>query len=443
MKHRYSSIKVEPPGPLAKGVIRSDEELLMQSYVRWLPLVIRGGDGFIVEDVDGNRYIDFNAGIAVLNTGHRDPDVIEAVKQQLDIFTHYSLTDFYYELAVKYSRKLLDAMGYDGKIFFTNSGAESVEAGMKVAKGFYKGRRNYFLAFIGSFHGRTLGSLSLTASKPMHKRFFYPMVPGAIHVPYPYCYRCPFKMEYPSCGIVCLDYIREWVFEKYVPGEELAAAVIEPIAGEGGYIPAPKEFMVGLKRMVKEYGSLLMVDEVQTGFGRTGKLFGYMHMEIEPDLMAVAKGIASGLPLGALIGRRDVMNLPGGTHANTFGGNPVSLAAADATLDKLLDGLIDNSARVGNYLMKRLRELQERYEVIGDVRGLGLMIGVEFVKDRESKEPHKKFLEKVINASFKKGLIVIGSGVSTLRFSPPLNINEDVVDEAVEILDEAFRESLK
>ncbi|HIE37451.1 TPA: aminotransferase class III-fold pyridoxal phosphate-dependent enzyme, partial [Candidatus Geothermarchaeota archaeon] len=306
-----------------------------------------------------------------------------------------------------------------------------------------EGRRNYFLAFIGGFHGRTLGSLSLTASKPVHRRFFFPMVPGVIHVPYPYCYRCPFKMEYPSCGIACLDYIREWIFDKYVPSEELAAAVIEPIAGEGGYVPAPKEFMIGLKKMVEEYGGLLMVDEVQSGFGRTGKLFGYMHMDIEPDLVAVAKGIASGMPLGALIGRRDVMTLPGGTHANTFGGNPVSLAAADKTLDKLLGGLIDNSAKVGSYLMKRLGELQEKYDVIGDVRGMGLMIGVEFVKDRESKEPNKEVLERVINASFRKGLIVIGSGVSTLRLSPPLNINVDVVDEAVEILEEALKESIE
>ncbi len=442
MKRRYSSIKVVPPGPRAREVIEKDKNLLMQSYVRWLPVVIKRGEGFIVEDVDGNKYLDFSAGIAVLNTGHRDPDVVDAIKRQLDMFMHYSLTDFYYELAVKYSEKLLNAMGYDGKIFFTNSGAESIEAGMKVAKGFHEGRRHYFLAFIGSFHGRTLGSLSLTASKPIQRRFFFPMVPGAIHVPYPYCYRCPFKLEYPSCGIACLDYIREWVFEKYLPGEELAASVIEPVAGEGGYVPAPKEFMVGLKRLVEEYGGLFMVDEVQSGFGRTGKLFGYMHMGIEPDLIATAKAIASGLPLGALIGRKDVMTLPGGTHANTFGGNPVSLAAADATLDKLLSGLIENASRVGEYLIKRLRELQEKYEVIGDVRGLGLMVGMEFVKDRESKEPYKKLLEKVIMGSFKRGLIVIGSGVSTLRFSPPLTITEDVVDEAVEILDETIGESL-
>lgn len=442
MKRRYSLIRVEPPGPRARDVIERDKDLLMQSYVRWLPVVIERGEGFIVEDVDGNRYIDFNAGIAVLNTGHRDPDVIAAIKSQLEKFIHYSLTDFYYELAVKYSEKLLDAMGYDGKIFFTNSGTESIEAGIKVAKGYFEGRRHYFLAFIGGFHGRTLGSLSLTASKPIQRRFFFPMVPGAVHVPYPYCYRCPFKMEYPSCGIACLDYIKEWVFEKYLPGEELAAAVIEPVAGEGGYIPAPKEFMVGLKRLVEEYGGLLMVDEVQSGFGRTGKLFAYMHMDIEPDLIATAKAIASGLPLGALIGRKDVMILPGGTHANTFGGNPVSLAAAEATLDKLLNGLIDNASRVGEYLLKRLRELQEKYEVIGDVRGLGLMIGMELVKDRESKQPHKKLLEKVIMSSFKKGLIIIGSGVSTVRFSPPLNITEDVVDEAIDIFEEALKESI-
>ena len=442
MKRRYSSIKVEPPGPVAKKIIERDRDLLMQSYVRWVPVVIKKGEGFIIEDVDGNKYLDFSAGIAVLNTGHRDPKIVEAIKEQLNYFTHYSLTDFYYEKAVEYSSKLLNAMNYDGKIFFTNSGTESIEAGMKVAKGFYKGSRHYFLAFIGSFHGRTLGSLSLTASKPIHKRFFFPMVPGAIHVPYPYCYRCPFKLEYPSCGLACLDYIREWVLEKYLPGEELAAAVIEPVAGEGGYVPAPKEFLSGLKKLLDEYNALLFVDEVQSGFGRTGKLFAYMHYNIEPDLIGTAKAIASGLPLGALIGRKDVMSLPGGTHANTFGGNPVSLAAASATLDRLLDGLIDNADRVGSYLKKRLKELMDKYEVIGDVRGLGLMVGMELVKNRESKEPNTELLERVIKSSFKKGLIIIGSGKSTLRFSPPLNITEDAVDEAVDIVEESIRENM-
>ena len=443
MKRKYSKILVEPPGPRARNVIEKDRELLMQSYVRWFPLVIKRGEGFIVEDVDGNKYLDFSAGIAVLNTGHLDKYVVEAVMDQLQNFTHYSLTDFYYEKAVTYASKLFKHLGFKGKIFFTNSGTESIEAGIKTAKGYFKGSRHYFLAFIGSFHGRTLGSLSLTASKPIHRRYFFPMVPGAIHAPYPYCYRCPFKMEYPSCGLACIDYIKEWILDKYLPGEELAAAVIEPVAGEGGYIPAPKDYLKELKKLLDEYGALLMVDEVQTGFGRTGKLFAYQHYGVQPDLIATAKGIASGLPLGALIGLKEVMSLPPGSHANTFGGNPLSLAAAEATLDRLVNGLIDNARDVGNYLMKRLEEFKEKYEVIGDVRGLGLMVGMELVVDKDSKKPNKKLLAKVIESSFKKGLIIIGAGLSTIRFSPPLNITKDAVDEALDILESSIKENIK
>jgi len=440
MRNRgFSNIRVVPPGPKAREILRRDESVLMQSYVRWFPLVISRGDGFIVEDVDGNRYIDFNAGIAVLSTGHRHPKVIEAVKTQLDRFIHYSLTDFYYELAVKYGDKLLKAVGIDGKLFYTNSGTESIEAAMKISKGFFGGSRNYFLAFIGGFHGRTLGSLSLTASKPIHRRFFFPMVPGAIHAPYPYCYRCPFKLEYPSCGIACLDYVKEWLLDKFLPGEELAAAFIEPIAGEGGYIEAPKEFMEGLSRMLREYGALMVVDEVQSGFGRTGRLFGYMHSGVAPDIIASAKGIASGFPLGVVIGRKEVMSLPPGTHANTFGGNPVSLAAADATLDLILDGLMDNAARLGEYILDRLREMMGRYEFIGDVRGKGLMIGVELVRDRDTKEPAPELLDKVVVECFKRGLLIIGAGRSVLRISPPLNITREAVDEALDILEDVFR----
>jgi len=421
-------------------VIERDSKVLMQSYVRWFPLVIRRGEGFIVEDVDGNRYIDFNAGLAVLSTGHRHPEVVEAIKDQLDKFLHYSLTDFYYELAVEYAEELLRAMGMRGRVFYTNSGTESVEAGMKVAKGFQRGSRHYFLAFIGGFHGRTLGSLSLTASKPIHRRFFYPMVPGAVHVPYPYCYRCPFKQEYPSCGLACLDYIEEWVLNKYLPGEELAAAVIEPISGEGGYVEAPPDFLRGLKRLMERHGALLMLDEVQSGFGRTGKLFAYMHHGVEPDLIASAKGIASGLPLGVLVGREEVMSLPPGSHANTFGGNPVALAAAKATLRLLLEKYVDNAAEVGEYIKKRLVEMMDSYEFIGDVRGRGLMIGVELVRDRESREPAPRLMERVMEESFRRGLLLIGAGVSTLRIAPPLNITLEAAEEALDIMDEVFRE---
>ncbi len=436
----FTKIVVEPPGPKAREVLERDSKLLMQSYVRWFPLVISKGEGFIVEDVDGNRYIDFNAGLAVLSTGHRHPAVLKAVEDQLRKFIHYSLTDFYYELAVDYAEKLLEAVGIDGKVFYTNSGTESIEAAMKVAKGYFKGSRHYFLAFIGGFHGRTLGSLSLTASKPVQRRFFFPMVPGAVHVPYPYCYRCPFNREYPSCGLACIDFIREWVFEKYLPGEELAAAVIEPISGEGGYVEAPEGFLKELKKLLDEYGALLIVDEVQSGFGRTGKLFAYMHHGVQPELIAAAKGIASGFPLGVLIGLKEVMNLPPGTHANTFGGNPVALAAAKATLELLLNQYMKNAEELGEYIKKRLFEMMERFSFIGDIRGRGLMIGVELVRDRESKEPAPELMERVMNLSFRRGLLLIGAGKSTLRIAPPLNISREAVDEALSILESVFKE---
>ena len=439
-ERRYVKIVTEPPGPKARAIIKEDNKYLMQSYVRWYPLVIKKGDGITVEDVDGNKYIDMNAGLAVLATGHRDPDVIRAIKEQLNKFIHYSLTDFYYEEAVRYAAKLFNALGWlDSKIFYTNSGAESIEAAIKVAKGYYEGRRNYFISFIGGFHGRTIGSLSFTASKPIQRKFFFPMMPGVVHAPFPYCYRCPFKLEYPSCNFYCIDYIKKWILEKYIPGDEVAGFLIEPIQGEGGYIPAPDGYFSRLRKLADEYNILLIVDEVQSGMGRTGKLLAIQHYNIRPDLIALAKGIASGLPLGALIGRESVMTLPPGTHANTFGGNPVSLAAASATLDKLLNGLMDNASRVGDHIMKRLREMMDKYDIIGDVRGKGLMIGVELVKDRKSKEPATRELKEVIDYSFKNGLLIVGAGVSTVRFMPPLNISLDVADEALDIFEDVLK----
>jgi len=439
-KKKFIKIAVEPPGPKAKEIIERDRNLLMQSYVRWFPFVIKRGEGAIVEDVDGNRYIDMNAGIAVLATGHRDPIVLAAVKEQLNNFQHYSLTDFYYELAVAYAEKLFNAMPWnDNKIFYTNSGAESIEAAIKVSKGFFEGKRNYFIAFTGAFHGRTIGSLSLTGSKPIHKKYFFPMMPGVIHTPFPYCYRCPFRLQYPSCNFYCLDFMKEWILEKYLPSEEVAAIFIEPIQGEGGYVPAPKGYFKRLRKIADEYGILLVSDEVQSGMGRTGKLLAIENYEVRPDLITLAKGIASGFPLGALVGKMDVMNLPPGTHANTFGGNPVSLAAASATLDRLLNGFMDNAREMGDYLLKRLFELKDVYEIIGDVRGIGLMIGVELVKDRETKEPAKKELSKLIEYTFKHGVLIIGAGVSSVRFSPPLNISEEQIDEALDVFEDGLK----
>ncbi len=440
---KFIKIVHTPPGPNAQRIIEKDKKLLMQSYVRWYPLVISRGEDAIVEDVDGNRYIDFNAGIAVLSTGHVHPEVVASVKEQLNRFLHYSLTDFYYELAVEYAEELTNTLPWTGnKIFYTNSGAESVEAAIKVSKGFYKGSRNYFIGFIGAFHGRTIGSLSFTASKSVQKKYFFPMMPGVIHVPYPYAYRCPFKSETPEeCSENILDYIEDWVFKKYVPPDEVAAFFIEPIQGEGGYIVPPKSFMEKLRKLADEYDILLVADEVQSGMGRTGKLLATEHFNIRPDLVTLAKGIASGLPLGALVGKSSVMALPPGSHATTFGGNPVSLAAAKATLKLLKGGLMENADKLGRYIMKRFNEMMDKYEIIGDVRGLGLMIGVELVKNRKTKEPAGDILNKLINNCFKRGVLVIAAGSSAIRIAPPLVITREQVDEALEIIEDELKKA--
>ncbi len=433
-------IKVPPPGPEAKKIIERDRALLMQSFARWYPLVVKRAEGVWVEDVDGNVYLDFNSGIAVANVGHRHPKVIQAIKKQLDLFLHYSLTDFLYEEPVKLAEKLskISPGGFPKKVFYSNSGTESIEAALKIARGHFRGRRPYIIAFTGSFHGRTFGSLSLTSSKPVQRRHFAPLLPGIHHVPYPYCYRCPYKQRYPDCQLWCVDFIDEWLFKKYVPPEEVAAIIFEPIAGEGGYITPPPEFFKRLKELADEHGILLIDDEVQAGMGRTGKWFAIQHWNIEPDIVAVAKGIAAGLPLGATIGKADIMDLPPGSHASTFGGNPVSCAAANAVIDVILEeNLLDNAARLGEYIKQRLGEMQSEFPEIGDIRGKGLMIGVELVK--KDGTPHKELLKETLKESFKRGLLVIGAGQSAIRIAPPLVITKEEVDMGLEILHDAIK----
>lgn len=436
-------IRVEPPGPKAREVVERDARYIMQSFTRWYPLVIKSGYGSIVEDIDGNRYIDFNAGIAVLNVGHRHPKVVEAIKRQLDRFLHYSLTDFYYEEAVIAAETLLSVSPLsDGKVFFTNSGAESIEALIKVARGHFRGSRPYIISFIGGFHGRTYGAMSASASKPVHRRGFYPLVPGFIHVPYPNPYRCPFGMLEPrECGEATIGYIQDYVLGKIVDPAEVAAILVEPVQGEGGYIVPPDNFLPELRKLASRNGILLGVDEVQTGFGRTGRWFAVEHWSVEPDLMAVAKAIASGLPLGALVGRSSIMDLPPGSHANTFGGNPVALAAFNAVVEVMKnERLPERAERLGREAMKTLKDLEETSSIVGNVRGLGLMIGLELVRSKESREPAPELLERVLLRSFKKGLLVIGAGVSTVRIAPPLTIDEDLFTVGLEILESVIRE---
>ncbi len=439
-------IVVTPPGPRARRIVEEDSRLIMQSFARWYPLVVREARGIVVEDVDGNRYLDFNSGLVVVNVGHRHPKVVEAIKRQVDKLIHYSLTDFYYEEAVEAAKRLLEVAPVgDGKVFYTNSGAESIEGTIKIARGHSRGARPYIIAFLGAFHGRTMGAMSVSASKPVHRRGFYPLVPHIIHVPYPYTYRCPFgRLSGQECGDAVLGYIEDWVFRKLVDPAEVAAFLVEPIQGEGGYIVPPDNFLPGLSRLARKHGILLALDEVQTGFGRTGEWFAAYHWGVEPDLMATAKGIAAGLPLGAIVGRREVMDLPPGSHANTFGGNPVALAAMMAVIDVIREErLLDNAKRVGGEIMRRLAELRDEVEMVGDVRGKGLMIGVELVKDKDSREPARKETAKVVEESFKKGLLVVGAGESVVRIAPPLSITLEEAMRGIDILEDVIRSVAK
>ncbi len=434
-------IIVEPPGPKAKEIIKKDEKYLMQSFVRWYPLVVEKAEDYVVYDVDGNAYIDLNAGIAVLNVGSTNPEVVKAATEQLKKFTHYSLTDFYYKVAVDLAERLVNIapVGKPAKVFFTNSGAESVEAAIKAAR--YSTGRQYLIAFLGAFHGRTMGAVSLTASKPVQRKGFAPLVPSVIHVPYPYPYRCPFGTDDPEeCGERTIGYIEEWVFGKLVDPSEVAAVIAEPIQGEGGYIVPPDNFFPKLTNLLRRHGILLISDEVQAGFCRTGRWFAIQHWGVNPDIITTAKAIAGGLPLGAVIGTDKAMSIGPGGHASTFGGNPVAAAAALAVIDFIeRNKLCERAARMGEKVIKRFKEAMNELEMIGDVRGKGLMIGVELVKNKKTKEPAKKELAEILMRLFKKGYLVIGAGVSSIRISPPLTINEEALMNAVEAIIEEIR----
>ena len=430
-------IVVEPPGPRARRVLEEDSRLLMQSFVRWYPLVVETAYGALVKDVDGNIYIDFNSALAVANVGHNHPRVVEAIKRQAEKLIHFSLTDFYYEEAVAAARRLAGIAPVEGpKVFFANSGAETVEGAVKIARGHFRGSRPYIIGFLGAFHGRTLGALSITSSKPVQRKWFSPLVPNIIHVPYPYPYRCPFRAETPEeCGEAVLAYIEEWILGKMVDPSEVAAFIFEPIQGEGGYIVPPDNFLPGLRRLANKHGILLIDDEVQAGIGRTGKWFAIEHWNVQPDIITSAKAIAGGLPLGAIIGRGDVMDLPAGSHASTFGGNPVSLAALNAVIDVIEDErLLERVQRLGEEVKKYFWDLASEVSLIGDVRGKGFMIGVELVRDRKTKEPAKKELATLLNRCFKRGVLVIGAGVSVIRIAPPLVIPEDLLWKGLEII---------
>ena len=426
------------PGPKAKAVIERDAQFISPSYTRSYPLVAARGEGCIVEDVDGNQFLDCSAGIAVVATGHCHPKVVEAIQRQAAKLIHMSGTDFYYENMVDLAEKLaaLTPGGVARRVYFGNSGTEAIEAAIKLAR--YHTGRKQFVAFYGAFHGRTMGSLALTGSRSGQRKNFFPVMPGVHHVPYADCYRCPYGKKVETCAVECAKAIEDPLFRTVLPPEEVAAIVVEPVQGEGGYLVPPKKFFDELRRIADLHGILLIFDEVQCGMGRTGKMFASENFDAVPDIVALAKGIASGMPLSATIARADVMDWPPGSHASTFGGNPVSVAASLATIELLEQGLIDNAATVGAHMKARLSEFPQRFTNVGDVRGLGLMIGIELVKDQATKERAPALRDRVVQMCFERGLLVLGAGPNTIRISPPLVLTREQADCAVDTLAECL-----
>ncbi len=437
----FPDIKTALPGPKTKALIEKDNKYISPSYTRGYPLSIKSGHGAMVTDLDDNRFLDFCAGIAVCATGHSHPEVVRAIHEQSSQFLHMSGTDFYYQTMVDLAEKLAHNTpgSSDKKVFFGNSGAEAVEGALKLAR--YNTKRQKIISFFRSFHGRTFGAMSVTASKSIQKKDFAPLVPGILHAHYPYFYRDMFgSSSEAECAERCLNYIKDHIFKMVVKPDEVAAFIFEPIQGEGGYVVPPKEFVLGLQALAKEHGILIIADEVQAGFGRTGKMWASQYYDgFEPDIITSAKGIASGLPLGAIIAKSSVMNWEPGTHATTFGGNPVACAASLKTLELLEGGLMQNALTQGERLTKRLTEMQSRHEQIGDVRGRGLMIGAEIIKSAACKEKDADLRNRIVDACYYEGLVILGCGENSIRFSPPLVICEEQVDKACDIFERVLK----
>jgi len=441
MEKKFPQIKTALPGPEAQKILALDRQFISPSYTRDYPLVARRGQGMLVEDVDGNTFLDFAAGIAVVSTGHCHPDVVRAIQRQAETLIHMSGTDFYYPLLAQLAEKLAQITPgkFPKKVYFGNSGTEAMEAAMKMAR--YHTRRPGFIAFYGCFHGRTFGSLSLTASKATQRNGFGPLLPGVVHSPYPNPYRCAVGHKQGQCTCDPAEFIEKKLFKTVMPPEELAAIIVEPIQGEGGYIIPPPNFLPRLRELADRHGILLIFDEVQCGMGRTGKMFACEHDGVVPDILTMAKGIASGLPLSVTVARADIMNWPPGAHASTFGGNPVACAAAFETIRLLEEKYIQNAARMGEYILKRLADWPSKHPIVGNVRGRGLMIGVELVKSQETREPHPEARGKVVQRTFEKGLLLLGCGESTVRLMPPLLIEQEHADVALDILERSIVEA--
>ncbi len=436
----YPRIIVPPPGPKARAIVDRDAEWTSTCYIKEYPLVVARGQGVMVEDVDGNRYLDFMAGIAVSATGYAHPKVVAAVQEAAGRFLHICGSDFYYEAMAVLCERLakLAPGGSKKRVFLTNSGTEAVEAAIKLAR--HATRRTAIIAFRGAFHGRSTGAVTLTSSKARQHAGFGPLLPDVHHVPFAYRYRCQFCADGSACNRGCIDVIERELFTRHLDPRDVAAIFVEPIQGEGGYIVPPAGYLPALRELCDRHGILLVADEVQSGVGRTGKMFACEFEGIEPDILLTAKGLGSGMPIGAMISKESITTWENGSHGSTFGGNPVCCAAALATLDLVEQGLMANAATMGERLMKGASRLMEKHPCIGDVRGRGLMLGIEFVKDRETREPAAELVHDLVQRAFRQGLLLLGAGKSTLRLAPPLVLDAQDVDTALEMIDACLTE---
>jgi 4-aminobutyrate aminotransferase len=436
----YPRILVPPPGPKAQKVVARDAEWTSTCYIKEYPLVVSRGSGVMVEDVDGNRFLDFMAGIAVSSTGYGHPKVVAAVKDAADRFLHICGSDFYYEAMAALCERLAKVAPGSSKkrVFLTNSGTEATEAAIKLAR--HSTRRTAIIAFRGAFHGRTTGAVSLTSSKARQHAGFGPLLPDVHHVPFAYRYRCQFCGDEPACNLGCIDVIEQDLFARHLDPHDVAAIFVEPIQGEGGYIVPPPGYLPALRALCDRYGILLVADEVQSGVGRTGKMFACDHEGVEPDILLTAKGLGSGMPIGAMISKESITSWESGSHGSTFGGNPVCCAAALATLDLVENGLMANAVRLGERLLAGACRLMAKHACIGDVRGRGLMVGMEFVKDRATREPAPELVHELVLRSFRQGLLLLGAGKSSLRLAPPLVIDEYDLDRALGMIDACLGE---
>jgi 4-aminobutyrate aminotransferase len=433
-------IKTPPPGPLARAIIARDEAFAAPCYIKEYPLVIARGEGTMVEDVDGNRFLDFMAGIAVCSTGYSHPAVVKAIQDAAAKFLHICGGDFYYEGMAALCERLarIAPGGSKKRVFLSNSGTEAVEGAMKLAR--HATGRTAFVAFKGAFHGRTYGALSLTSSKARQHQGFGPFLPDVHHVAYGYCYRCEYGKTFPSCGIFCVETIEKDLFARHLAPSDVAAIFVEPVQGEGGYVLPPPGWLTAVRDLCDRHGIVMVADEVQCGVGRTGKMWACDHEGVEPDILVTSKGLGSGMPIGAIVAKESISTWEHGAHGSTFGGNPVCCAAALATLDLVEQGLVTNARLRGERLAAGLKGLAAKHAVIGDVRGLGLMQGMEFVTDRTTKEPAGDLVHRIEQMAFAKGLLVLAAGKNALRFAPPLVVNDDDVDIAVGILGQCLDE---